>query len=340
MAVDRTVTVKASGGDYDSLSAALVAEQALLVSLDRRLIIECYDMVDTTQVNTDGQTWSTDATRYVWIKAVSDHAGAWSTSVYRHEYGGITYAMNLGQIAFGIITGMQFRYTGGNSGVKLVEIDSDLDGGTWYIQKCIAIGDGAALATSGFYARQSGNYKFSNCLIYGCSGDAIPVGSSTANVWVDGCTIDDCATGIDTAAASRVRVRDTRITNCTTVIDEISGALHTDSNYNLTDSAAPTNWGANSLDSTDTPTIDYVDDSNATMTSRDYHMNSASDSAYDAGVDLSGDGDNPFSDDIDSHTRSRWDIGADEYNSGGVVEGGSAPMISVFATAIQRASSW
>jgi hypothetical protein len=81
-----TKTVKPSGGDYTSLSAAIAGEKVArpnLVTNDEILVIECYAMLDSTAVTVDGFT--TDATRYVRITvpASERHNGTRSPTKYR-----------------------------------------------------------------------------------------------------------------------------------------------------------------------------------------------------------------------------------------------------------------
>jgi hypothetical protein len=204
------------------------------------------------------------------------------------------------------------RFSQGANTFEGFRQDTGAVAGEWVLSKCIFMLDHpdteAMAETFIHFLDGSPVYKFRNCLFYGMgnatAATAFYFDASTAVVYFDNCTIDGFTYGFKLDGTG-VRVRNTRVTNCTGVIDSTgaSTSFHADSDYNLTDASAPTNWGANSLDSTDTPTIDYVDDSNATLTSRDYHINSTSDSGYQAGTDLSSDGNNPFTDDIDGDTR-------------------------------------
>lgn len=60
-------TIKASGGDYSSLSAWEAAQQRNLVSLDEIAVAECYGFVDTTAVTVSG--WTTGINNYIEIRA-------------------------------------------------------------------------------------------------------------------------------------------------------------------------------------------------------------------------------------------------------------------------------
>src|SRR5690242_10769248 len=83
MATVVTKTVKPSGGDYTSLSAAEAGEQRDLVAADQIARIECYAMTDATAVAVAG--WTTDSTRYIEIVAPAGqrHSGKRDTTKYR-----------------------------------------------------------------------------------------------------------------------------------------------------------------------------------------------------------------------------------------------------------------
>lgn len=318
MATDRTVTVKSADGDYTSLQAALAAEAGDLPTLDRRLIIECYDMEDTTAASTAGQVWVTDATRYIWIKAAGDHGGKWNTGVYRHKIaaGGNSIVIDMDHGVDHIeFSGIQFDMSNHTTaGAGLVSsFESSANVGWLKVNKCIFMGNsnlvgyGISMSSSGF------KLLVNNCIFYGIL--AAVRWNQTFAGYIYGCTIDDCDIGINTGGAN-THIKGTRITNPGTNICNAE-AIALDSDYNLTDASTdiPGTWGDNSIDGTDTPTLAYVDSDNANYASRDYHLETG-DSGLGVGTNLSSDPDLPFSDDIDGETRSAWDIGADEFSSG------------------------
>lgn len=322
MATWKTVTVASSGGDYTSLSAALAAEA---IALDTQnlgdLVVSCENFSDTTAVDTTGQSWGTNSANTVIIQMADNHNGKWSTSAYRLEVTGTCFR-NVTIDDLGIV-GIQVREHGTASNSRCIHYQGGLGTGIQKLQKFILIQDHQDAADNVALIEiddSSPVYKFSNGIAYGdISGSSsltgLKVDASTAVVYCDNVTIDAVDTGLNLSSPN-VRFRNGRITSATNVKTGGSN-LHSASNFNLTDGAAPTNWGANSIDSGDAPTIGYVDDSNATMTSRDYHLTAISDSGHEAGTDLSGDANNPFSDDIDGTTRTvPWDIGAHELSSG------------------------
>lgn len=314
MATYKTVTV-GPGKTYATLAAALSGEQAdLTTGTDRPgdLVIQCYAMSDTTAINTSSYTYTTSASARIIIEAAENHGGAWNTGAYRLSPAA-SIALKIdgtNGVNHVLLKGIQISAATPSSDGYLINVLSQPAGSTFDMEKCICFQTyaGAGTTANQILRLQDSDtvYKFRNCVFYGTSGSnnvlhGLVVTGSTAAVYFDNCTVD----GLDGTAlnltSTAVRLRNTRVTSCTTVKGG-TGDLHSASNYNLTDGTAPTNWGANSIDSTDTPTIDYVDDSNATLTSRDYHLG-ATDSGIGAGVDLSSDGDNPFSDDIDGETR-------------------------------------
>ncbi len=323
MATWKTVTVASSGGDYTTLSAALSGEATDVTAQSGDLIISCENFSDVQQVSTTGQAWTTDATHRVLIQIVDAHNGEWTTSAYRLETTGTCFRNTT--IDDLEIVGIQVREHGTSLNSRCIHYQTGLDSGTQVLQKFILIQDHNDVTDPVACIEiddPTPVYKLSNGIMYGdIAGSStlkgLKVDASTAVVYCDNVTIDSVDNGLDITSPN-IRFRNSRITNVNNV-KVGTGTLHSASNYNLTDGTAPTNWGANSLDSTDSPVIAYVDDSNATMKSRDYKLSGASDSGYEAGTDLSGDSNNPFSDDITGTARTvPWDIGAHEKSFAGV----------------------
>jgi hypothetical protein len=311
MATWKTVTVNPVGGDYASLNAALAGEATDLTAQTGDLVISCENFEDTTTVSTSGQTWTTDATHRVIIEAADSHGGKWSTSAYRHvQTTGVSSFAESGGIEDLILRGIQFYANHGANGASIFVQQDNQTRGTLEFEKCIFILDHVdveAVLPGILKVRDSQTtMKLRNCLFYGMgnatSATAIESEQNTGTCYIDNCTIDDFYYAFLPDFTSNFIVRNTRVTGATAVMHPDSTNLNSASDYNLTDIAAPTNWGTNSIDSTDTPTIDYVDSTNATLTSRDYHLG-LNDSGIDQGQDLSSDANNPFTDDIDGETR-------------------------------------
>lgn len=351
---DRTVTVKSSGGTYLSLNAAYAGEDGYdCVTNAGDLIIECYNFEDTVPVNSlDVSGIVTSATYKIIVRAMDSAAQPLSLSAYHlHVSGSNRLFREQNNIEYMDFENVQFWYEGVSGSLAGFRQDSGATGGEWNFKDCVfcfEYGDAEVWTGGGFrFTDNDVAMKFQNCIVYGDG-----VATSSIGIWADGSGIDiwfdggiiDGFTNAFKLDSLGVRVRNTKITNCTNIIDVggVQSDFHSDSDYNLTDlNTVPTNWGANSIDGTDTPTIDYTDPSNATYESRDFHTDSDSDSGVGAGTNLSGDGDNPYSNDFDGNTRVAWDIGAFEYQSAAGT-GGSKAVAKTIATfaAIQRASTW
>ena len=310
MATYKTVTVKSSGGDYATLNAVDAGEATDLTATAGDLVVECYNFEDTTQALFDDAGWVTDSTHRLVIRAVDGHGGKWNTSCYRMV--GATGRIVNQTIDYLFIDGVQCNLTNAGSNAQGYYAHSSLDAvGETEIDRMIVVGVTGATAPDGITNSEPlHDIKIRNSVLYGLQNGIASAGTGS-RIIADNVTVDDCINGITPGYAGHI-LTNCRITNCTNVVSATTSDLDAASNYNLTDGTAPANWGANSIDSTDTPTVDYLDSSNATLTARDYHLASTSDSGYNTGTDLSG----SFTTDIDSDTRSSWDIGADEYGTG------------------------
>lgn len=114
MADTITVTVRASGGDYTSLSAAESGEQRDLVSADEIALFDVGDLEDAISFN--GITiagWTTDATRYVIVRGATPTSATWDTSRYRIVGPVYLGALNINQ-EYTRIENVQVRVTNHN----------------------------------------------------------------------------------------------------------------------------------------------------------------------------------------------------------------------------------
>jgi len=334
MATLRTVTVKASGGDYTSLKDAIGMEAIDITAAtgsDEIVRIDCYPFEDTTNVVTVGMPeWTTSPTNYVELRFVDGagvplYVGKWSTSAYRlvgtngvfqnnqinhlwHTEGTFQVMDNLGTSTS---TGGVFKCTVDAAGGW-----NRFDGGGILI-----VNHNSGTAWRGFKIDRGMDCRWRNWIGYGGNNEGVfspaidvPAGSGAPTLTFENCTFDDWSEVEFIADAGTTLI----LTNCraTGIPGDLATAGQPDrmdpsSDFNITDAetANEVNWGTNSLNSSDTPTIDYVDDTNADLTLRDYRLNSASDSGYQAGTDLSG----SFTVDIEDSTRTTpWDMGAHE----------------------------
>ncbi len=319
MATLRTVTVRPSGGDYTSLSAAESGEQADLVSLDRQLDIECYAMEDTTAVNMDG--WTTDATRYIRIytPASERHDGKWNTSKYRLSVtSGTIHAIQISSGADHVrIDGLQIMIratTGLQDAIWMPSVNTN---NLRRITNCIIKSDDANNTSQAMGVRTYGASSITevwNCIFYdfadGVLGDAA-INFRYANTsYIYNCTFVNNYVGISihTSSGGTVYAK-----NClfSANSSDTYGAVQANCDYNATNNSS-LGYTSNTHDRT-SQTFTFVDAAND-----DFHLAPTDAGARNYGVSDPGSG--LFSTDIDGQTRSgTWDIGADEY----VASGGS-----------------
>jgi hypothetical protein len=329
VATERLKTIKSSGGDYTSLSAAEAGEDDLgdLVSRDEWMHFSCYAMEDTTAVTIDG--WTTDSTRYILIDTpTSDrHGGKWSTNKYRIVYSSRYNAVINIKEQYVDIYGLQI------SGRIGIAFDGGTDKYVSSIGCCIIKGEnvdsdyeiGVLLQPSGFSADSV--IKIFNCIIYDFGGTTYnrsyscgirnAIDSSNLSLHVYNCTIHNCSIGIRKSIGDYGYFKNVLTQSC-------YDGFYTSWNWelgeysnNLSDISddAP---GTNSRSSQD---VTFVDESGD-----DFHLASTDAGALNYGVSDPGSG--LFSDDIDGETRSgTWDIGADEY----VASGASIPLSNPFS---------
>jgi len=296
-----TYTIKASGGDYTSLSAAVVAVKAIqadLVSADLIVVFECYDLgaADSTAVLIDG--WTTGASNYIRIVVPSAerHAGTRNTSKYRLVGAPSFQGMLHITVPYVRIHGLQVSATNANPCINL----KNISGGTILITDTLAY-DGGSIginmesctcaltmlntammnnAGDGFYGPESGTANVYNCNSVNNGGTGFSMGGfGTRN-------FKNCYAGGNTGADYGGAFTDT------TCFSE-------DGSQSTATAAFATGSGG------------YF--SNVTAGTEDLHIG-ASSTLKDAGTDLSGwshpDGDV----DIDGGARQvgAWDVGFDE----------------------------
>jgi len=332
MATLRTVTVKASGGDYAGLDAAFGGEAADITAAtgsDEILRIDCYPFEDTVKCVIDDTAWKTSPTNYVELRFLDSggdpfYTAVWSTLGYRlsalsnvfennqvdhlwHTEGTFQMRDNLGT---GTSTAAVFKVSSASGGWNR------FDGGGIMI-----VDHNSGTAWRGFKIDAAVTCRWRNWIAYG--GDKenvfspaidVPAGSGGPTLFFDNCTFDEWTTlNFIADAGTTLTHKNCRATNIRFDISDASlpDVMDAASDFNLTDREANSdvNWGTNSLDSADSPVIDYVDDTNAVFINRDYRINSSSDSGYEAAADLSAN----FGVDILDNARDvPWDIGAHE----------------------------
>lgn len=160
-----TYTVKPSGGDYTSLSAAEAARNGDHVTAAAITTIECYGMTDTTYVFISGGTESADY--YFNIVTAGDgvHAGKWTDSAYILKVATHGNCMRVDDW-YVRCTGVQFEQNYSSAGV----VDAVMFFAARFctFNKCIAKPSSTLVGSprSGFYNNSGYSIKIYNSLVY------------------------------------------------------------------------------------------------------------------------------------------------------------------------------
>ena len=307
MATELKHTIKSSGGDFTSLSAAvdhLEASHSNLVTADVYALLEIQDSFeDTSAVTVHNIT--TDATRYVEIYtlAAARHAGEWDEAKYHlHTTNATCVYIGINHAHF---VGIQFlaeHTTGGYGQSYCIHTSADYFGG-FIADRCITRGITASSADGwiGFnlnspYQSSSPHARVQNCVLYcdtnGWSRTGINIASSyVGDIHIYNSTFKTCETGVNQQGDTNYSIR---VKNC--------GFISCTNDFGGTITEVQTN-------SETTPTL---------KAGTSFHLDSTDMTWKDQGTDLSADSGIINSLDVDGETRSgTWDIGADEYVSGG-----------------------
>jgi hypothetical protein len=301
---------------YASLAEWQTARQAVLSEVEE---VICEGSTADGGVTIDG--WTTTASNYILIRTATAgrHPGKWDTSKYRIES-----VSNRGiQINedFVRINGLQFQLTETTAlGFGAIYIHGSVaTGAELYVENCIMKGVVSAIGVAyGIYiatpAAGARTLRIRNCIAYDFINGTTTMGGyglATSGIWTVYCYNNlaiDCRRGFECGFTSDlVHYKNCCAQNCTDMTFRGSGfnAASTDNCADVANDAPTTNLVTGS------PT--FVDEAGD-----DFHLASNDSVCKDAGVDLSGDSNFPFSDDIDGETRSTWDIGPDEYVEVGV----------------------
>lgn len=316
-----TKTIKPSGGDYASLAAFLAAENSGYdyVANDVVKVALCYNL-GTYEDAGGGLTISggtTDATRYLIIRAADNHGGTWSTSTYRLLLNAFGTCL-LNQQHFTLIDGVQIEISG--SGAYCGGgIDSTTYNGVRVLRPIVRstyTGDGSGAHGFGInVVGQVGGTAacgVANAIVYGFTKSGawgITIndysglhGRLFANT-VYHCDIGFGATGNADVAQNSVAF------GCITHAWAPGGAWTSPTSNNASDDG--THPGTSGQ--TGTPSV-----VSTASGSEDFHL-LASDAVCKAhGVDLSSDAVYPLTVDAANLTRTvPWDIGADMFVASG-----------------------
>lgn len=322
----KCITVKPSGGDYTDLDTALAAEEQDLTLQVGGLKFLLGDYEETNDVDIDGSVWKMDFDHQIHIVAESNHNGVWNTGTFRQSSSsaGSLLFIHPTDSCFVTIDGVQLVKTGSGAAGTIVRIGSDAGAGEVRIRKSILVDDRDSTSGTAYGIRNQEvniNLFVGNVMLIGnkssnniAISNTVPA-SNNEDAFFHNVTIDDWVTGLALSSSGfdRTRCRNTRITNVTNVFTGTDD-LRVGSDNNLTDNATvPTNWGSNSFDSSDSPTIDYVDDTSSTRTDRDLLLASSSDTGFETGQDASVHNSLPITHDIRFILRTLpYDIGCHE----------------------------
>ena len=294
-----------------------------LVTANTIMMVAAYgDGTDSTSVTIN--SWTTGASNYIKIYTPTStsevgnsqrHSGVWDASKYYIETGGRVLYVQEGYVR---IEGLQISQTSvsasGDSGI-LVETGAETS--EMYISHNIIRGVNSTTWHTGIehytvgpssvaYIWNNIIYDFQNATF----GQGINPTDPDLTAYIYNNTIFNNGNGINSDAGG-VTIGKNNISFSNSGSDYIGMDAASDNNLGKDAAFA---GDANYVQTSQTAVQMFVDPSGSP---RDLHILSTSD-AHDAGADLSGDANLPFSDDIDGESRSgSWDIGADEQITAG-----------------------
>ncbi|MDD4954097.1 MAG: right-handed parallel beta-helix repeat-containing protein, partial [Candidatus Omnitrophica bacterium] len=342
-AANETGTVGAgatAGGDYTTLTAWNAGQAANITAAGNNTIqvAECYNDWATTGADDtlfDNVTltgWTTDATHYVKIYT--------PTSERHKRLAGTGFRLKCGatnDIAIAISAGSGYTKIEGleilapttlNWSQNAVYVYGDA-GGIPTISENLIYGfkystsGGPAISTnytstvynnivydcgSGIYssAYNPGGFKFYNNIVYNCLAYGIEARRQT---YIYNNTVYKCATGIMTNTTGAYTLRNNlSIGNTTADYDFTTATSVTASNNISSDATADDYGGEGNIISKTLSDVKFV---SRTTGYEDYRVQPDS-CAVGVGMNLSSDANCPITTDIDNHTRTGWDVGADE----------------------------
>ena len=174
-------TIKASGGDYTSLSNWEAGQQKVISAGDIEEAV-CYDLgaADSTAVTIDG--WTTVATGYINITVAAGqrHDGKRNTGKYRLIGAAAFDPFLLIKESYVRITGLQISNTGTGSGVliNLTDTTSSIRMADTLIFDC---------TSSGGMVQTNGTLSMNNCAIMHNVGYGFQVGSGATATYLYNC---------------------------------------------------------------------------------------------------------------------------------------------------------
>lgn len=288
-----TKTIRASGGDYTTLSAWEAALPASLVANDEIHVAECYNdwpsgLNDVVSIS--GST--TDATRYIKVTVAEGHRHDGTTAhtgfhIKGNSGGNLVYSMAT-DASYTKIEWLDVENT--RTGIAAGAISVGFNGAYCRLDNCIAksgVGRACTAQNGSNYSTARGTYR--NCLAWESNQGFSRHDSVRSRYNAYNCTAVNCATGFGSGSTNKAAIM-----NCvaygSTTIDFENQVDATNSDYNAS-SDTSANVFANYVTGIDS--TDFVD-----ATGGDFHLAS--------GSALIGVGSNQyllFTDDIDGDIR-------------------------------------
>jgi len=264
---------------------------------------------DQTAVTITG--WSTSATNYIRIytTATARHNGKWDDTKYGLEVTNPDNGAIHNNESYTQIIGLQIDVQGGWSDNEGIITNS----GT--VSHCIVRQSGTGHSATGIVL-DSATVNVYNNIVYDFSEYGIHHATFSASKnYIYNNTVHNCAYGIrngGTAPYAKNNIVQDCGTNC------FQDSFDNASTNNLSDDAT---YASSTADIINTE-VSFVDEAND-----DFHLAGSDTAARDAGVDLSGDSNLAFDDDIDGEKRpagQAWDIGADERKRATIIKKSSS----------------
>lgn len=309
----------AVGRDYSTIANWETGRQGNLVTSDYIEVGECYNDSAFLNENTAFYGWTTDATRYIHLRAADgeEHSGIINTGVQLTRNSDIYFNAQL-QVRedYVRIEGLEFHpYGYATTKYAIIIYDQTATTNQIRVFNCLFFGNDSSTACNRGVYTNSSNTKlvFYNNIMYRWPNTAwiqgiYPGTCNSAIIYNN--TFYKCWRGIESPGSHCLVINNVSM-DCYNA--DFSGTVAGSSDYNCSsDTSAP---GANSLLSK-TASNQFT---NVSAGSEDFHVKDNAADIYNAGQDLTSDANFAFNTDIDWQTRptgaGTWDIGADEIAS-------------------------
>jgi len=279
MATEIVHTIRASGGDYTTLSAWEAAQQRDLVAADEIAVAECYNdwpsgLNDVVEIF----GWTTDSTRFVNVRVADGHKhGGQIDAGFRIKSNGGATGCVYNRTSYTLLEDLNVENTFMlSSGHVIYNVQPTT------ISRCIAKGNNNSF--TGAFTIGSSNTTCINCLAVNTKrGFRAYIGTAMDSIQLLNCTSANCSEYGFWVHAS---VPDITVKNCVSYnagVTNFSGLYEAASTNNAaSDGSTNTPPGSNPL-TVDITSADFVDAANG-----DFRL-SAGSQLIDAGTDLSSD---------------------------------------------------